>query len=225
MVKKLSIRHRMKPVIDALKEGKKTWSDLRKLDIPEKTLARILKDYLEYFGLVRKEGNFWVWQENARVVFSSKDEYDLALEHSKKVFPPFKQMLQYSAHYKDPTVYLAVREHLKSYPEIIRRLKKFEKAFAGLNEKLVQNKEMLAQHRVNAELGGPFRFSAFYDEWNPATSKESELKDKLGKELKSFLDIYRPLAGDISLLELKIEMGQPLEGACSLCPKVKIAGR
>jgi tetratricopeptide (TPR) repeat protein len=216
----------MKPVIDALKEGKKTWSDLRKLDIPEKTLARILREYLEYFRLVRKEGDFWVWYENVGVVFSSKDEYDLALEHSKKLFPQFKQMLQYSAHYKDPTVYLAMREHLKSYPEIYRRLEKFEKAFAGLNEKLLQNKEMLAQHQVNAELGGPFRFSIFYDEWNPATSKESELKDKLGKELKSFLDIYRPLAGDISLLETRIDYGHPLEGTCPLCPpKVKIVGR
>ena len=73
------------------------------------------------------------------------------LEELKKA--TFKQMLQYSAHYKDPTVYLATREHLKSYPEIYRRLEKFEKAFVGLNEKLLQNKEMLAQHRLTLNWG------------------------------------------------------------------------
>lgn len=35
-------------------------------------------------------------------------------------------------------------------------------------------------------------------------------------------DVYRGLAGDISLLSLKVEMGEPLEGRCSLCPHITI---
>lgn len=82
MVKKLPIRVRMKTVIQALKEGNKTYTELLKLGVPEKTLDRILKDYLEYLGLARKDGVYWVWYENKKV-FQSKHDYDIALKHSR----------------------------------------------------------------------------------------------------------------------------------------------
>jgi hypothetical protein len=86
MVKKLPIRVWAKPVIDALREGRKSWSDLEKITIrlsknderkiPEKTLDRILKDYLEPWGLVHKDNDFWAWYENLRI-FRSNEEYEL----------------------------------------------------------------------------------------------------------------------------------------------------
>jgi len=82
MAKKLPIRVRMKTVIQALKEGNKTYTELLKLGVPEKTLDRILKDYLEYFGLAWKDGVYWVWYENKKV-FQSKHDYDIALKHSR----------------------------------------------------------------------------------------------------------------------------------------------
>ena len=49
-------------------------------------------------------------------------------------------------------------------------------------------------------------------------------------ELRDFLDdakafnerfaIYRELAGDVAVLSLKVEMGQTLEGSCSMFPMV-----
>jgi hypothetical protein len=54
-------------------EGKKTWTDLEKLGVPEKTLGRILKDYLEEWGLVRKEGEYWVWYDQTRIFQSKAD--------------------------------------------------------------------------------------------------------------------------------------------------------
>jgi hypothetical protein len=54
-------------------------------------------------------------------------------------------------------LYPAVKEHLKSYPEIYPRLKKFEETFDELNEKLLQNKEVLQKY-FNPELEGPFKF-------------------------------------------------------------------
>jgi ribosomal protein S8 len=52
------------------------------------------------------------------------------------------------------------------------------------------------------------------------------------KELQAILDdkvsihkefqLFRELAGDLSVLVLRTEMGTPLEGRCSLCPNVKI---
>jgi hypothetical protein len=125
MVKKQSIRVRMKPVIKALREGKKTWSDLRKLGVPEKTLDRIL-DYLEYWELARKEGVYWVWYEHLRV-FGTK-EYDLAIEHSCRLLPAFKNMREIGVIARHP-LYFAAKEHLRSYPETYRKLEKFEKVF------------------------------------------------------------------------------------------------
>jgi hypothetical protein len=68
MVKKLPIRLWIKPVINSLREGSKRWSDLMQIrirlskdtekQISEKTLDRILGDYLEYWELVRKEGDY-----------------------------------------------------------------------------------------------------------------------------------------------------------------------
>jgi len=56
-----------------------------KLGVPEKTLDRILKDYLEYLGLAQKDGVYWVWYENKKV-FQSKHDYDIALKHSRRLF-------------------------------------------------------------------------------------------------------------------------------------------
>lgn len=67
-------------------------------------------------------------------------------------------------------------------------------------------------------------------EWGKTMPSEAEMKEI--NELRDLLDdtkafserfeTYRDFAGDISLLVLKVEMGEPLEGTCSLCPKVKI---
>jgi len=93
MVKGLSIGLRGKPVIEALREGKKTWTELRKLDVPEKTLSRILKECLEYWGLVVKEGEYWTWYEHSRI-FNSRQELDLFADHSKKLLPKLYNMLK-----------------------------------------------------------------------------------------------------------------------------------
>lgn len=93
MVKRLPIRVRMKKVIDALREGKKTWSQLENLGVPEKTLHRILKDHLEYWELALKEGEYWTWYEHSRV-FNSRQELDLFADHSRKLLPALYNMLK-----------------------------------------------------------------------------------------------------------------------------------
>jgi hypothetical protein len=91
MVKKLSIRHWIGPVINSLREGPKQWSDLmqtihkqsdgKTVKISVGTLDRILKDYLEYWGLVQKKEDCWIWYEY-KDEFSAA-EHQLRLEHSK----------------------------------------------------------------------------------------------------------------------------------------------
>lgn len=247
MVKKQSIRKRMKPVINALRGGKKTWSDLVKLDIPEKTLDRILKDYLKYWDLAKKEGNYWVWYEHSRF-FKSKHDYDLAIEHSRKLLPAFQNMLEVALVDRHP-LYSYAKEHLGFYPEIYKKLEKLEELFSDRVRYLFQK----YGHRVLT----PDRFEVMHFEKRkgkgffgklfgesvlvkedimlaidlskaePNEIKElHELRDLLAsaKTFNERFEIYRELAGDVSLLIRKVEIGlEPLEGKCSLCPKIEIA--
>jgi len=65
------------------------------------------------------------------------------------------------------------------------------------------------------------------------TKKLSETDLKEMKELRDLLEdtktfnerfeVYREFAGDISLLIQKVEIGlDPLEGKCSLCPRITV---
>jgi hypothetical protein len=248
MVKKQPIRFRIKTVIEALrKDGKKKWSDLVSLGIPEKTLSRVLNDYLIFWGLVQKEGEYYVWHENLRV-FKSFGEYMLAINHSRQLIPALKSILDIKLPEKNP-LYLAAKEHLRSgYPEIYAKLEKFESVFT---ERI---RYLLAKHGDKIKVGGrdfmllipevkkrggflgkfgfnDVEFKKVDIPFLIEAGKKEEEKELL--ELRDFLsdakafnerfEVYRDLAGDISLLILKIEMGEPLEGKCSpLCPKVRI---
>lgn len=244
MVKRVTIKERIKPVIDALREGKKSQSELVKLGIPKRTLNKILKEYLQYWGLVRKEGNYWIWYENLRV-FSSSQEYDLAIEHSRKLIPAIKNMLEVAIISRHPLHFAAV-EHLKSgYPDIYQRHEKLEQLF---NERV---RELLQKHR--SKIKTPNRFMLMHFEKSKGFGKlfdkqelvegdvpyfidESELSEaekKEVKELKSWLDesrafdkrfaVYYYFSADIAQLSFKVDMGKPIEGVCSICPKVRIS--
>ena len=226
MVKKQPIRVRGKKVIDALREGKKSWSELRKLDIPEKTLQRILQDYLQYWGLVEKKEKYWVWYEYLRV-FSSEGEYKAALEHSRKLLDTFDLMKMFCFDLEDP-LFLSAKEHLRSYPEIYKNLEKLEEVTSQKNEELIQRisqsindpRKRLDQYKYH-----PFQIIPFLLTWNPSPD-DVETRDNLVAALKpDFEDCfqtYREFSGDVSLLKLKVEMGTPLEGKCFSCPKIKI---
>lgn len=225
MVKKLSIRFRIKPVIDALREGKKTWSELKELKptIPDKTLDRILKEYLQYWGLVRKKDGFWIWYENLRV-FNSSHEFKLAIEHSKKMGSAFDNMLLCYFDAED-NLFNSAKEHLRTgYPEINQKLTELSEL---KNEK---NKELLlkySQKITNLHEGcpnyeyHPFQLVDYLLSWNPKP-ENLKMKNEMLKELKPLPDIYQSFSEDISLLELKIKNGTPLEGSCFLCPKIEI---
>src|SRR5271157_891409 len=88
MPKKLA-SDQIKTVLTAIQEGPKDWKELKTLKIsnnpiPDKNLDRILKDYLEFWGLIfkDKEDGKWSWFLRKRV-FENHDAYELALKHSK----------------------------------------------------------------------------------------------------------------------------------------------
>lgn len=226
MNKKLSMKETMKPIIGALKEGKKAWSDLKvlkaqKAEIPDKTLDRLLKN-LEYWGLAKKESDYWVWYENARV-FNSKGEYDLAIEHSRNLVPALKNMINVFSKYRD-SLYSYAREHLKAYPKIDRPLEEFEKIFNEQNEKLLQKYAEPVMQRLSTN--DPFMVIPFIFTGTPRDLENLKIDNKLMSKLKPIFERYsknyRQFSEGLSLLTVKIDQGTPLDGTCPICPKVEI---
>ncbi|MEM1589675.1 MAG: hypothetical protein QXQ47_02300 [Candidatus Bathyarchaeia archaeon] len=242
MVRKQPIRFRIKKVIDALKEGKKTWSELEALGVPEKTLNRVLKDYLMYWDLVRKEGEYYVWFENLRV-FKSRHEYELSVKHSRGLIPAFKKIMDVSASV-EPKLYQAVKEHLKTgYPEIHHKLEKFETVynsrfrylFGKYKDRILTPDKFMLLRPVKVKKGRffsntelvpvPVQYIIKTEGANPDELKEIDELSNLLRGVVTSLEterVYKELVGDISLLILKIEMGEPLDGKCFLCPKIRI---
>jgi hypothetical protein len=171
----------------------------------------------------------------------------LAINHSRQLIPALKSISDIKLE-KNP-LYLAAKEHLRSgYPEIYAKLEKFESVFTERiryllakhgNKIKVQGKDfMIFIPEVKKREGflGKLGFNdvelkkvdvPFLIEGEKKEEEKEllELRDFLSdtKTLNEQFEVYRELAGDISLLILKIEMGEPLEGKCSsLCPKVRI---
>jgi hypothetical protein len=88
----------VKKVIDALKTQRMSYSELKnKTNIPEKSLARILKEYLEFWGLAKKvtdeDGREkWSWIEDVKE-YRTVRELDADLNHSKKILPAIDMIL------------------------------------------------------------------------------------------------------------------------------------
>jgi hypothetical protein len=145
--------------------------------------------------------------------------YEKRLEHSRLLLSVFQVMLEETVVFQDPNLFSAAKDHLRSYDEIYPILEEFEKEFIKLYQELLKKKKYFQSLFYNVELGGPFRFIAFYDSWNPTALKDKRIKNNLGKESKNLLEIYRELAKQIIFLKDKIEHGTPLKGSCKLCPE------
>ncbi|MGF3521895.1 MAG: hypothetical protein ACQXXJ_02215 [Candidatus Bathyarchaeia archaeon] len=84
-MKKTPVRVHLKKVVDALKTKPMSYSELKQLGIPEKTLSRVLRDYLEPMELVEKtEAGLWVWRQT-QVTAKTEADFKALLRHSKKL--------------------------------------------------------------------------------------------------------------------------------------------
>jgi hypothetical protein len=250
----------MKPIIAALKEGKKTWTDLVNLNIPEKTLDRIL-DYLQYWGLARKEADYWVWYEYSRVF--TPEEFNLYLEHSRKLLPALNSLISITSD-KGDALQPYAEQHLMNYPEIYQKVERFRdldqkqagKLFEKVKGKIVPPDKMFSAHyekrKGDTFMGrifgehvlikdnvpyhlGPFSKNELQDVLRlleqPATLQIDKIGDKdecfirgpvRARMLDEIFELYGQLAHDISILMLKIDHGEPLQGKCLICPKVRV---
>lgn len=199
MGKKTPIRENIKKVIEALREGNKTYSELGSLGIPEKTLDRILKDNLEYWGLIKKEGSCWVWHENKQV-FQSKADYELALKHSKNVIltTSEKQGL-------DQTSIIAVLNELAFFED---NEEAFRKRWVS---DYYFDRKYLLQH---IKTGYP-EILRLIQKYRELEIKQS-FSDTDSKELEYVQDLF---AGKMARLIRNLKDGIPLSGFCDGCPR------
>jgi len=219
----------MKYIIEALREGKKTWSDLKQIkiktngsekNVPERTLDRILKENLEFWGLAKKEDDFWVWYQYSKKL--TKHNYDLAMNHSRILLTGFHMSVYNTDKYSQEKEYVAMKEHLKGHSEIYQELTKYEKDFTKMNTKVKQNEGVLKKFFPNLPLD-PFTIHEHRNDFKPTTLEEEKLKDELEKEFDKFYwAIYTPLKSDLNSLDIDLTHGKPLEGKCSLCRNVEI---
>ena len=83
-------RVKIKRTIDALRRTPLTWTELKsETGLPDKSLARVLVQYLQFWDLVEKvkdsEGREkWTWKENVKI-YRTVREYENDLQHSKKI--------------------------------------------------------------------------------------------------------------------------------------------
>jgi len=229
MVKKQPIRHRIKAVIEALKEGKKTWSELVNLGIPEKTLERVLKDYLIYWGLVRKEGDYYVWHEYVRT-FQTPREYEVFLRHSKQIVPELFVLIS-SKFSVSKNHYYNAREHLRTgYPEIYEKLLKIEAFFGKRLEKKEQRDKNLRMESFRVFDEHYLAQKAFrgdvtwiYDVHKAIHTSYDVLYDIVINE--DMINLSTALSRDLLFIASKVINGEPLKGKCPLCPNIKVLNK
>jgi len=165
--------------------------------------------------------------------------------------PAFKAMLNImELDDNDRKLLAAAEEHLKSYPETYVNHKTFARIFNQRLRDLLSKygnriklpgRDFIRLEPVAIKKNGflgklgatetifkrkdvPYMMDleGNLNEQQIQEIKELETALLNKKAFNEKYEIYRQLAGDISVLILKIEMGEPLEGHCSLCPKVRI---
>jgi len=183
---------------------------------------------LDYWGLAEKdkESGKWVWHENSQV-FDSEKEYNLAIEHSRKLITALDEMKNFYFDLENP-LFLSAKEHLRNYPDIYKNLEKLEELTNLKNKELIQriSQSISDPHkRLEQYKYHPFQLILFLLAWDPSPD-DVETRDNLVAALKPDFEgsfpIITEFSGGISLLKLKVEMGTPLEGKCFSCPKIKI---
>jgi len=86
----------IKKVIDELRVRARAlrWPELPETtELPDKSLARILKEYLKRWGLVEKTKNGkWMWHERVKKP-KSRGEYEALLKHSRELIPGIRALI------------------------------------------------------------------------------------------------------------------------------------
>lgn len=238
----------MKKLLDAIREEARQVSDLS--SIADNVTRRTIYNHLERLsalGLVVNEKGWWYAAE-ARRKFRTKNDYEVALNHSKFIMSgsEWRQgVAQYSTYALLQEFSIGLSQGLKihdrgcgieffahvqtGYPYLY---KKFKEGFNFLKERgqfIKQiHKELfgidhseLDDISINDTLGlqDPFSDHIPTEVHNEVATKMREKQDNLTERLDNAL---REMGGEIAVIFRQIEHGIPLKGYCDFCPDLEL---
>lgn len=234
-MKKTPIRYNIKKVINALRNGKKKYSELAELGIPEKTLTRILINHLDFWGLAHKDDNgFWVWYEYTQVL--SPYQHKKKIEHSKKLIQrldtsPYLMidLLAFASEKEDFEVFNLLQHIKTAYKETYSLIENYKKKMiaTGLDHYVGYPKPILSHEFPSPTFEGhmPVKVSARLEIPNietlmaEQTQKEEMQKWDNDPKIKDLTNLRDVLVGKLIFLKYQVKHGKPLDGVCNLCPQ------
>lgn len=189
----------IKKVIVALKNKRMSYTELEGLRIPHRTVSDILKNYLGYWGLVKKEkGRFgrWYWYEEIKE-FKNRSQYELFMQHTKDLVPALRMLVTQDLYFfwLDPPV-----ERFKIFPAYLD-----EKSRVPFVEEHLRTGHVEIYDQLTELRGLTLKEDIENESWlNPKCE-----------------ELYNKMAGKIDSLLMKIRT-EPLQGTCRSCPRVLI---
>jgi len=257
MVRELD-KEKIKAVLEIIRKKPRTWSEIKEeyknknknLEIPDKSLARILNDYLGYWGLVRK-GNDGRWWYVAHEVAVEDKNYYIVMWHSLLVLPG---LVEISREYGG---FLAIDEREEEYKKLLLRIEQFvpfcDQFHTPYFHTPYSKKTVTEFAKEHLKTGYPEAYEAVSEALrNFKKQGENTEKRVTEEELKNFIErqpreipikslesinldnVEKYLKEDIErlnkirqnannkLFEIVSDVinGKPLKGECSGCPRV-----
>ncbi len=232
-------RESIKKVIDAIKESPKNWTELKEENIPDKSLQRILKEYLSYWGLITQdEYGRWCWYEDIRT-FDTRHEYELALYHSRRIVLSSEGNIRYDE--IDPFLTLdtlaILDKKLLSNDDDKKFLDHLKTGYPETYETLMAYREKLNQvgFFTKEEVSKPYLGSLDYDFESPAERVQIAASFRTGlteisewysnydqEKIAELFNMRDLLVGRIYSIINSVSHNIPLKGHCDYCPRIRI---
>lgn len=235
-----------KTVLQLLKEKNYRYTDLvNQTKLPQKTMDRILEELKTLGLIIKKNDGTWVSSEHIKKPYKTRSDYDVALEHSKKLLRALGAILaedklgwvemsiaqesprpgnaeafriELESEYKGKSLKEFAEAHLRTgYSSVYKKLEAYREMNRAIRSQLEQKD--YSKVLIDFVVDGIQMF--------PRPEEVKDWPRQFPKELegivKQKLDDYHELASDIRFIEMKVIIGgEPLDGSCPLCPKITI---
>jgi len=245
-------RKRLKKILLAIGEGPKSFSELEKVmeDVDRRTLYYNLDDLkaLDLIFLDDKTGKYCSAKSKVVKIFNSKRDYELALEHSRKLALPkdSKHLDTLWIQFKldelgNPEMFgpenLDARmlvQHIETgYPNIsaiLGRLKSLYPEIASISDRLRKNPEFNPLAEFGLFPSGILYPPEEYLDTDTAKSfaeRKAEREKILTTQEKATIDeaenLGKLLIGEIVFIGNSVKHGIPLKGYCDHCPHLRVS--
>jgi hypothetical protein len=242
-MEKTKTQKNIKAIIDCLKKGRLSHSDLQAATgLAPRTLSRML-GYLKYWELAAKDKTGrWAWFEYTRI-YDSKQDLDIAVIHSKELI---KGLNAFMASLGLPERFAGSGEGLAAKDKKILKEAAEEHLRTGYEDlydeivayrDLVARREDLVQELSRVEGRNPVKLLneiyLFRHARSVVPKKECGRLERIIEKIsadkleeidavKGTSESYLRLLVAVECIIKKIESYEPLEGKCKLCPKMKV---